>query len=127
MSAPIAIGVGCRRGCPADAIETLVRQALTAAPDAERLGLFTIQDKSRETGLHEAAARLGLGLVFLPPDALRAQDAFLHTRSSAALRRFGVASVAEAAALAGAGANATLLGPRLAGAGATCALARAAS
>ena len=126
MSA-LAIGVGCRRGCPADAIEALVRQALAGAPAVERLGLFTIQDKSADPGLLEAAARLGLDLVFLPAEALRAQEALLRTRSAAAQRRFGVASVAEAAALAGAGAHATLLGPRLAGAGATCALARAAS
>ena len=55
MSAGIAIGVGCRLGCSADAIEVLVRQALDRAPASKRLGLFTIIDKSGEPGLIEAA------------------------------------------------------------------------
>jgi cobalt-precorrin 5A hydrolase len=123
MSSRIAIGVGCRLGCPADAIEALVRQALNLTPNAERLGLFTIRDKSAEPGLAEAAARLGLGLVFLSREALRDQGPFIRSRSAHAESRFGVPSVAEAAALAGAGADSILLVPRIAGQGATCAVA----
>jgi cobalt-precorrin 5A hydrolase len=123
MSAGIAIGVGCRLGCPATAIEALVRQALDRAPPAQRLGLFTIRDKAGENGLIEAAGRLGLSLVFLSRDALREQMPLVQTRSRRAESQFGVASVAEAAALAGAGANAVLIVPRIAGQGATCAVA----
>nr|WP_294512169.1 cobalamin biosynthesis protein [uncultured Rhodopila sp.] len=123
MTGPIAIGVGCRLGCPADAIEALVRQALEQAPASERLGLFTISDKAQEPGLSEAATRLGLDLIVVNRDALREQSASVQTRSPHAERRFGVPSVAEAAALAGAGAGSILLVPRIAGPGATCAIA----
>jgi cobalt-precorrin 5A hydrolase len=173
VSARIAIGVGCRSGCSADAIEALVRQALirrTVAgqalgspaqdehardqhardqhaqdqhaqdqhaqdqhaqdqrnqdwpPVTKRLGLFTIRDKDKELGLVEAAGRLGLSLIFLPREALREQAPFIRTRSAAAESRFGVPSVAEAAALAGAGPNAVLIVARIAGNGATCAIA----
>jgi len=123
MTNRIAIGVGCRLGCPADAIETLVRQALDQAPAAHRLGLFTIRDKSGEPGLIQAATRLGLNLIFVERDALREQTASVQTLSPRAERRFGVPSVAEAAALAGAGAGSVLLVPRIDGQGATCAIA----
>jgi cobalt-precorrin 5A hydrolase len=125
MTSRIAIGVGCRLGCPTDAIETLIRQALDLTPAAHRLGLFTIRDKAGEPGLIEAANRLGLDLVFLARDALTEQAASVQTPSSRAERLFGVPSVAEAAALAGAGAGSVLLVPRIAGQGATCAIAGA--
>ncbi len=125
MTKQIAIGVGCRLGCPADAIEGLVRQALDRAPEAQRLGLFTIRDKAGEPGLIEAANRLGLRLIFVGRDALHEQSASVQTRSPHAESHFGVPSVAEAAALAGAGAGSVLLVPRIAGQGATCAIAGA--
>jgi cobalt-precorrin 5A hydrolase len=124
MTPRIAIGIGCRLGCPANAIEALVRQALTRAPPAEPLGLFTIRDKDQESGLIEAAHRLGLNLTFLTRDALREQAPFVQTRSPRAQALFGVPSVAEAAALAGAGHGAALIVPRIASQHATCAVAR---
>ena len=123
MNSRLAIGVGCRRGCSANVIETLVRDALKRAPVAERLGLFTILDKSGEAGLIEAAGRLGLNLVLLTREVLREQAAFLGTRSARTESLFGVPSVAEAAALAGAGTDSVLIVPRIAGQGATCAIA----
>ena len=123
MSATIAIGIGCRIGCSADAIEALVREALDLAPEAPRLGLFTILDKTGEFGLIEAAGRLRLDLLFLTRDALREQAPFVRTRSMRTQRLFGVPSIAEAAALAGAGTGATLIIPRIASRSATCAVA----
>lgn len=123
MSARIAIGVGCRLGCSPTAIADLVREALNRAPPAERLGLFTISDKSEEAGLIDAAARLELDLVFLSREVLRRQAPFVLTRSVRTQRRFGIPSVAEAAALAGAGADPVLIVKRIAGHGATCAVA----
>jgi cobalt-precorrin 5A hydrolase len=82
-----------------------------AAPDFKR----------GEPGLHEAAAALGLPLHFVADAALAAAQPQCLTRSAAALRATGHASIAEAAALAQGG---TLLGPRIASANATCALAR---
>jgi cobalt-precorrin 5A hydrolase len=123
MTPNVAIGVGCRLDCPAEAIESLVRQALERVPDATPRGLFTIADKREEPGLAEAAKRLGLDLVFFPPDALREQEASVRTLSPASARRFGVPSVAEAAALAGAGPGAVLLIARMVRGAATCAIA----
>jgi len=131
MSQNIAIGVGCRLGCSADAIEALIHQALDRMPAlvSGRLsrttspGLFSIADKQEEPGLAEAACRLGFDLTFLARAALCEQESRVRTRSAASRRRFAVPSVAEAAALAGAGPGAMLLVARLAQGGATCAIA----
>jgi cobalt-precorrin 5A hydrolase len=123
MSRRIAIGVGCRLGCAAETIETLVRRALEHLPDGAPLGLFTIADKRTEPGLTEAASRLGLNLVFLPRAALRDQASNVRTHSPRSEAQFGVPSVAEAAALAGAGQGASLLVARIVHGGATCAIA----
>ncbi len=119
----IAIGIGCRRGVPAHAIEAMVRPLLAQNAGAAPAGLFTIADKAGEPGLVEAASRLGLGLTFLTREALRAQAPGVRTRSPRSEAEFGVPSVAEAAALAGAGTNATLIVPRVAAGGVTCAVA----
>jgi len=94
-------------------------------PVGERLGLFTISDKRGEPGLVEAARHLGLNLVFLTREALREQVPLLQTRSARTEARFGVPSVAEASALAGAGARSILIAPRIASEGVTCAIAEA--
>jgi cobalt-precorrin 5A hydrolase len=120
--AMIAIGVGCRRGTHAAAIEFLVRQALSQVATCQP-ALFSIEDKAGEPGLIEAAQRLNLTLTFLTRDALRAQAPDVQTRSPRAEAEFGVSSVAEAAALAGAGAHAALIVPRIARQGVTCAIA----
>jgi cobalt-precorrin 5A hydrolase len=123
----VAVGIGCRKGCPADAIEALARKALGHVADAVPLGLFTLIDKQGEPGLVEAASRLGLDLTYLSRDALNARTADIQTRSKAAESLFGVPSVAEAAALVGAGPKSVLIVPRIAEGGATCAIAEAAS
>ena len=123
MTPSVAIGVGCRLGCRADVIERLVHTALGRAPGVAPTGLFTIADKRGEVGLTRAAERLGLNLTFLPRSALLDRAPSVQTRSPLAERRFGVPSVAEAAALAGAGPGSLLIVPRIADGGATCAVA----
>jgi cobalt-precorrin 5A hydrolase len=123
MTARLAIGVGCRKDCPAEAIVALVGEARSAVGTGREAALYTLADKRHEPGLRSAAERLGLDLVFLSGDALQAVMPGVVTRSAAAEARFGVASVAEAAALAGAGPGARLLLARIAGGGATCAIA----
>jgi cobalt-precorrin 5A hydrolase len=118
----VAIGVGCRKGCPAGAIEALVRQALAGVPGAP-LGLFTLADKRGEAGLAEAADRLELSLTYLTREALRDREGDIQTRSERVESLFGVPSVAEAAALVGAGPGSVLIVPRIAEGGATCAIA----
>ena len=119
----IAIGLGCRRGCAAEEITDLVHRASRLAGislDAARL--FTIAEKHSEAGLIEAAVKLGLPLGFLPAAALKEGELLLNTRSERVMALFGTPSVAEAAALAGAGPGARLLAGRLASASATCAI-----
>jgi cobalt-precorrin 5A hydrolase len=123
MSRKVAIGIGCRKDCATETIVALVRDALSRLPGMAVTGLFTIVDKYGEEGLVAAAGRLDLPLQFLPRDALRVQRSAVLTRSDAAERQFGVPSVAEAAALAGAGPGATLILARISNGGATCAAA----
>ena len=124
MSRFIAIGLGCRAGVKGDAIAALARRALAEfkAPDGERR-LFTLAAKANEPGLIEAARLIGASLTPLPLEALKAEERRILTPSKPAQSRFGAPNVAEAAALAGAGAGGRLLGPRLAADGATCAIA----
>jgi cobalt-precorrin 5A hydrolase len=124
MAGMIAVGIGCRKSCASEAIVALVTRALADCPRNEDVrGLFSVADKRDEPGLNAAAKTLGFNLVFLSRDALAAVTPRLLTRSAAAQSRFGLASVAEAAALAGGGPQARLLAPRLAANGATCAIA----
>jgi cobalt-precorrin 5A hydrolase len=126
MAGMIAIGLGCRKSCPSEAIVELVRRALADCREVEGVQrLFSLVDKRDEPGLNAAAQTLGLDLVFLSREALAAAEPRLLTRSAPAQYRFGLASIAEAAALAGAGPQARLLAPRLAAGGATCAIALA--
>jgi cobalt-precorrin 5A hydrolase len=125
MSA-LAIGLGCRRGVAAEAIVALVRSALGSIDAASEATLYTIAGKETERALYEAAAELGLPLAFLPRAALAERSAETKTRSERVVELFGVPSVAETAALAGAGAGAKLVTSRIVGAGVTCAIAQGA-
>ncbi len=129
MSAPaaLAIGVGCRKGASSAAIISLVRSALERIAQSGASALFTTDAKKGETGLEEAAATLDMPLHFLGVDALKAVAAEAQTHSPRVEALFGVPSVAETAALAGAGPGAVLIVPRISGEGVTCAIARAAS
>jgi len=120
----VAIGVGCRAGVSGATIAALARIALAefGEPEGERL-LFTLDAKVAESGIVEAAALLGAKATPLPLAALQAEAGRVLTPSKAAEARFGAPNIAEAAALAGAGNGARLLGPRLAMDGATCAIA----
>ena len=122
----IAIGVGCRKACPAADILDLVAAALRElAPDQEVRGLFTVADKRGEPGLQQAAAALGLPLVFLDQAVLRLVSGEVRSCSRRVEEMFALPGVAETAALAGAGQGAVLLVPRRASATATCAVAGA--
>jgi len=120
----IAIGIGCRRGCPAKTISDLVERALkTASCACEGARLFTHTAKLEERGILEAANALGLPLEFLTEDVLHEAAGRAATRSHAVLARFGLPSLAETAALAGAGPASTLLLARVSAGGASCAIA----
>jgi cobalt-precorrin 5A hydrolase len=133
MRPRFAIGVGCRKGCAGESIASLVRRALTIAagremePGTTRASgnavMFTSEAKREEKGLANAAATLGLRLVFLPPAELEAAASRCVTRSPRVEALIGLPSLAEAAALAGAGAGSRLVLERISEGGASCAIA----
>jgi cobalt-precorrin 5A hydrolase len=121
----IAAGIGCRRNISAAQVQAAIEAAFLRAGFASRhLDLIAVPVvKESEAGIREAAAALGLRLIFIPQDALEAAGAGALTRSAQSMAAMNVHSVAEAAALAGAGRNARLLAPRVAVGSVTCALA----
>ena len=121
----IAIGLGCRKGVSGEVIASLVREALARIEQSGAAALFTVDAKRDEAGLAQAARALAMPLHFLPQEALVAVADLAQTRSPRVEALFGVPSVAETAALAGAGAGAVLILPRIARDDATCAIARA--
>lgn len=122
----IVAGVGFRRGVGAPEIVALVERALAEA-SLERpriVRLATAAALADNPAFVEAARRLGAEPAAIDDSTLRACEG--PTRSQRALAAHGVGSVAEAAALGGAGPGAALVLPRIASAAATCALARSA-
>jgi hypothetical protein len=71
----------------------------------------------------EAARRAGLDLILLTLDELGAAAHFCVTHSEKSMKQYGIPSVAEAAALAAAGAGARLLIPRFCGRNTTASVA----
>lgn len=121
----IVAGIGCRRGTRAEVIEDVIRRALTAFGLMIRQldVIATAEGKAQEPGLVDAARRMAVALVGCAPDEMRAIAGCALTVSARVAALKGVPSVAETAALAAAGRNARLLGPRVAMHGATCAIA----
>lgn len=128
----LAIGVGCRSGVNAEMVVALVRRALDRAASLMpeglptrglRAAMFTAVEKQGEVGLREAATLLAMPLVFLPKPALAAFSDATETRSERVVQLFGVPSLAETAALAGAGVGSHLVVARIAADGVTCAVA----
>lgn len=121
----VIAGIGCRRGTDAADIIAVLRDA-EARAGATAIALAAPGFKSHESGLRDAAAELDLSLILLDDNLLAAVQSLCPTRSSAAARHTGHASIAEAAALAAAGPGAILLLARITHPTATCALAVAA-
>jgi len=120
----IAIGIGCRRGTRKEVIMLLIRDTLARESfTGHHAVLFTYDGKKDEPGLIAAAAALNLPLRFLTIEDLRAVADQITVHSEVARNALGLPSVAEAAALAGAGKGARLLVPRIKGEGVTCAIA----
>lgn len=123
----IAAGIGCRKDCPGEEIAGLLTAAFDEAaldgPARAGVVLATAERKRDEAGIAEAGRLLALPLrVVADADLVAAQDR-VETRSAAVEAAVGVASLAEAAALAAAGPGSRLLLPRRSTPRATCALA----
>jgi cobalamin biosynthesis protein CbiG len=117
----IVAGLGCRPAAEESALLRLIAEAGRGLPPFTHLAAPAFRRDA--AALHRAAAALGLPLLFLPRQALEGVQPRCPTRSEAARAATGLASVAEACALAAAGDGARLLRPRLAGTGVTCAVA----
>lgn len=117
----IVAGLGFNSRCEGRELAALVRraEALTALR-AERLAAPIW--KLRSTALQDASQILALPITAVSEDELKTAGPGCVTTSRASQARAGVGSVAEAAALAGAGRAARLALPRIASAHATCAL-----
>ena len=88
----VAIGIGCKKGCPSEAIVALVARAMAAAScTGADACLFTHAAKQNEPGLAEAAKALGLPLVFLEAEVLRQASLRAVTRSPKVMALFGLA------------------------------------
>lgn len=122
----IVAGIGCRRDCPAEDIVALLAQAMAEAGIGSVDLIASAELKAGEPGLAQAAAAMGLSLRLFPQAALEAVTNSISLRSACVKRLTGLESVAEAAALAGAGFGARLILPRIANGRATCALAQGA-
>ena len=122
----IVAGIGCRRGAAAPDIEAAIRAALARAGIAavDLKAIATSSAKAAEMGITAAAVQLGIKVMPIPDDQLKAAGMRVATRSDRVLALTGVPSLAEAAALAAAGPSSHLIASRLVVGAATCALAR---
>ncbi|MFK8332269.1 cobalamin biosynthesis protein [Pseudomonas sp. BJa5] len=99
---PLYVGLGCRRGCPAETLGDLLEQTLKAHGlhlDAVA-GLASIDLKQDEPGLQQLARRLKLPLLFFSAAQLAPFEPRLSHRSQVAYQHSGCYGVAESAALA---------------------------
>jgi cobalt-precorrin 5A hydrolase len=118
-------GIGCRSGVSAEQVEAALAAALApVSPAGPTLTLIaTPAAKGHEPGIIAAAAARRISLVLISQSDLEAANPRTLTHSEHAMIVMNVHSVAEAAALAGAGPKSRLLGPRIAIGPVTCALA----
>ncbi|HEK1685017.1 TPA: cobalamin biosynthesis protein [Pseudomonas putida] len=100
--APLYVGFGCRRGCPAVVLETLLHRALAdnGLTLATLRGIASIDLKAQEPGLRQLAEQLGLPLTLYSAQQLQPFLPLLSHRSEMAFNTTGCWGVAESAALA---------------------------
>ena len=123
--AMIIAGVGCRKGATQQDILSAIETALEAHGLATPAlsALATVELKRDEQGIIAAGRVLELPLLVVDDIALVAAAPRTLSRLQISQEAVGRLSVSEAAALAAAGADAILLGPRTVAGLATCAIA----
>lgn len=121
----LTLGVGCARNCDPDELLALVLSVLDeakVAPEAIQ-SVNTITLKADEPAIIELAKGLGAPMRLFEAEALEAETPRLANPSDVVFAEVGTHGVSEAAALAQAGADATLLVSKRKTANATCAIA----
>ncbi len=123
----LALGLGCERGCAPDELIGLAERTLVTsglAPEAVAC-VASLDLKADEPAVSAVADWLGVPLRLFDAPALERETPRLTAPSDVVFRAVGCHGVAEAAALACAGANGTLVQPKTKSARGTCAIARA--
>jgi cobalt-precorrin 5A hydrolase len=119
----IVFGVGCRTDVSGEAVLAILRDAARNLDGPSHWSLAVPDFRRAEPGIAEAAATLGLAILWIAREALKGEQGRCLTRSARAEAEIGLSCVAEAAALAGAGPGSRLVLPRIARGGVTCAVA----
>lgn len=124
----LAVGIGCERGAAPKEMVALIRETLKDAGLAEAAvaAVVSIEVKSDEAAVLDAAASLGVPARFFDPATLERETPRLANPSEAVFRAVGSHGVAEAAALAAAGGGGELVVPKRKSRRCTCAVARGA-
>ncbi|WP_172796243.1 precorrin-3B C(17)-methyltransferase [Loktanella sp. 5RATIMAR09] len=120
----VALGVGCARNCPPAEMAALVKDVLQEAgitPEAVH-SVNTITLKGDEPAIIALADDLGVPMRLFEAEALEAETPRLANPSDVVFAEVGTHGVAEAAALAQAGAQGEFLVTKRKTANATCAL-----
>ena len=103
----IVAGIGFRKGASYESLKEAFE--LTEQQDVDALA--TAESKITAYQIEDLSKQINLPLHFVPSDILAKQETLTH--SIIVKEKFGTGSVAEAAALAIAGKNAKLVGPRI--------------
>jgi cobalt-precorrin 5A hydrolase len=121
----IVAGIGCGQNPAATEIVALIHAVLESfnIARADLAAIATEVAKADELGLEAASLTLAVPLLRCSIVELDAVEERLLTRSERVLALKGTTSIAEAAALVGAGRNARLLGARVSAGRVTCAIA----
>ncbi len=126
--AVLALGVGCERGTAEEELCTLVRETLAEgglAPAAVA-AVYSVDVKADERAVHAVAEMLGVPARFFGAERLEAETPRLAYPSDVVFREVGCHGVAEASALAAAGADGRLIVAKQRSQRATCAVAQSA-
>ena len=123
----LALGVGCERNCSAQELIGLVWSTLAAhdLTPASLALVASIDLKADEDAVHAVGEHFDVPVRFLSAQDLNREAPRLRNPSTVVMREVGCPGVAEGAALAGAGADGTLLVEKTKSQRATCAVAAA--
>jgi cobalt-precorrin 5A hydrolase len=122
---PLVLGLGCERGTPCDEVILLAEQALAAA-GLDRHALTTVaslDSRATEPAMIAAAGHFSVPFTVFDVGTLEAQSPRLKNPSDIVFALTGCHGVAEAAALAAAGKESTLIVAKVKSAHATAAIA----
>ncbi len=125
--AVLALGLGCERGCRPEELILLAKRVLVAggfAPESVAC-VASLDLKADEPAVSAVADWLGVPLRLFDAPTLERETPRLTAPSEVVFHAVGCHGVAEAAALACAGADGTLVMPKARSARGTCAIARA--